>query len=150
MIFRTKLFHLWFRLQRPMTLGVRALAFDEAGRLLLVRHSYVPGWHLCGGGVEAGDTLEETLVKELREETNVELTEPPQLASVHFNRQISRRDHVALFVCRNVRQTEPKQADKEILEARFFAVDALPDETSDSTYRRLAEFTQGLQPDADW
>ena len=48
----TRVVHSWFALARGMTLGVRAAAFDEGGRVFLVRHSYVPGWHMPGGGVE--------------------------------------------------------------------------------------------------
>ena len=54
---KTRLFHTWFLLTRPMTLGVRALAFDAEGRILLVRHTYIRGWHLPGGGVESGQTM---------------------------------------------------------------------------------------------
>jgi hypothetical protein len=38
----------WFRLRRPLTLGVRAAVFDGEGRIALVRHTYTPGWHLPG------------------------------------------------------------------------------------------------------
>src|SRR6187200_446523 len=48
--------HPWFRLTRGMSLGVRALVRDENGRILLIRHSYAPGWLLPGGGVERGET----------------------------------------------------------------------------------------------
>jgi ADP-ribose pyrophosphatase YjhB (NUDIX family) len=140
MTWRKRLFHFWFRLSRPMTLGVRALAFDDDGRLLLVRHSYVPGWHLPGGGVEPGDTLEETLAKELLEETNAQTMAAPRLLSVHFNRQASRRDHVAVYHCPSVRQSAPKNADREILEAKFFALDDLPDNVTKATLQRIAEW----------
>src|SRR5262245_33676913 len=52
-----RLMHVYWRFARAMTLGVRALVVDEQGRVFLVRHSYVSGWHLPGGGVEAGETL---------------------------------------------------------------------------------------------
>jgi hypothetical protein len=50
---RSRLFHAWFLMTRPMTLGVRALAFDADRRVLLVKHTYVAGWHLPGGGWKA-------------------------------------------------------------------------------------------------
>lgn len=150
MTWRTKLFHLWFRFQRPMTLGVRALAFDAQGALLLVRHTYVPGWHLCGGGVETGDTFEQTLAKELWEEANVELGDDVTLQSLHFNRHVSKRDHVAVYVAKGVVQRTPKLADREIAEARFFALDALPEGTTKSTLKRLQEYQSGTKPDPYW
>ncbi len=49
--------HRLFAFTRGMTLGVRAACFDEQGRIFLVRHTYVPGWYLPGGGVEHGETV---------------------------------------------------------------------------------------------
>lgn len=62
------LLHRVFKLTRGMTLGVRAACFDGEGRIFLVRHTYVPGWYMPGGGVERGETALDALRKELREE----------------------------------------------------------------------------------
>lgn len=143
----TRVVHVWFALARGMTLGVRAAAFDAEGRVFLVRHSYVPGWHMPGGGVERGETLAQALAKELDEEGNLELVGAPELFSIYFNSGTSRRDHVAFYRCR-VRQLRPKAADREILEAGFFALDALPDGVTPATRRRLAELA-GEAPVSD-
>src|SRR5947207_9908502 len=118
--------HLYWRFARAMTLGVRALVIDESGRIFLVKHSYVSGWHLPGGGVEAGETLMQALARELREEGNIEITGPPQLYGVFFNDRASRRDHVALFVVRAFRQTRAPVPDGEIIALGFFGIEALP------------------------
>lgn len=147
---RQSLFHLAFLFLRPMTLGVRALAFDAEGRVLLVRHTYIDGWHLCGGGVEPGQTLEEAAIRELVEEANVVPGDVPQLLSVHLNRSATKRDHVALFLFTNVRQTADKKRDREIAEARFFALDDLPPDAVSHVHSRLAEYLNRSRPDPYW
>jgi ADP-ribose pyrophosphatase YjhB (NUDIX family) len=138
-----RLFHLWFVLSRPMTLGVRGIVLDERRRVLLVRHTYIPGWHLPGGGVERGETLLSALARELSEEGNILIEEEPRLLGMFFNKGVSPRDHVAVYVVTRFRQSGPRAADREIAEARFFARDALPDGVSRATRARLAESLDG-------
>ena len=145
------LFHTYFLLRRPMTLGVRAIVYDEGrNSVFLVRHTYVPGWQLPGGGVERGETCEEALVKELREEGNIRLTGRPQLFAIYKNAHASPRVHVALYVCRQFEQTAPRIPDYELAETGFFPLDDLPDGTTPSTKRRLQEALQGLDPLPLW
>jgi len=125
--------------QRPMTLGVRGVVLDADNRVMLVRHSYVPGFYLPGGGVEPGETLAEALGRELTEECGVRLTGAPTLRGVYLNRRSSRRDHVALFVVRDFDYDGPRPPDHEILEADFFSINALPPETTPATRARLTE-----------
>lgn len=143
-----RVLHFVWRFSRGLTVGVRAVVVDGEGKIFLVEHSYVAGWHLPGGGVETGETLLVALARELQEEGNFELTGPPKLFGVYFNRRISRRDHVALFIVRSFRQTAPPRPGHEIIGHGFFARDALPAGTTRGTRDRLAEVFDG-QPVAD-
>ncbi len=143
------LFHRFFILTRGMTLGVRAACFDSEGRIFLVRHTYVPGWYMPGGGVERHETVREALEKELREEGNLVMTSAPSLFHVYYNSRISKRDHVVLFKVA-VEQTAPRAADREIAEARFFALDALPEDTTTATLARLRELSGEAPPSDLW
>jgi 8-oxo-dGTP pyrophosphatase MutT (NUDIX family) len=97
-------FHLYWRWARGVTLGVRGLVIDKDQRIFLVTHTYAPGWQLPGGGVEPGETMAEALARELVEEGNIEILEPPVLHGLFFNSRVSQRDHVALFIVRSFRQ----------------------------------------------
>ncbi|WP_306225144.1 NUDIX domain-containing protein [Bosea beijingensis] len=146
----TWLLHLYFRFARGMTLGVRAVVLNERGEVFLIRHTYVPGWHFPGGGVEVGETAELSLERELSEEACIAPTERPVLHGLFFNRRISRRDHVAVYILRQFRVESIKQPDREIAEAGFFPLDNLPDGTTPATRRRLAEITSGQPPSTEW
>jgi 8-oxo-dGTP pyrophosphatase MutT (NUDIX family) len=145
-----RILHAYWRISRGLTVGVRAAVFDGDGRVFLVKHSYLPGWHLPGGGVETGETILAALERELREEGNIELTEPPVFHAVYFNRRISRRDHVALYIVRSFRQTTPPRPNREIVAHGFFAADALPADTSRATRERIAEVLTGRPPAEIW
>ena len=138
-------------LTRAMTLGVRAVVVDDDGRVLLVRHTYLPGWYLPGGGVDPGETTRAAAVREVAEETGVAVVGPPRLIGLYFNRRASRRDHVALYVFdRPVGRPAVRRAAFEIAEVGFFARDALPDDTTAATRRRLAEVFDGAEIAAEW
>lgn len=145
-----RLFHISFLLLRPMTLGVRAVVFDAQERVMLVRHTYIPGWYFPGGGVEVGETSLDALMRELREEAALELTAPPQWHGLFFNAHASKRDHVGLYIVRQFRDLGPRLPDHEIAQARFFDLDALPEDLAYGHQRRLHEILNGLPPSADW
>jgi len=145
-----RVLHVYWRFARGLTLGVRAVVIDPQGRVLLVKHSYVTGWHLPGGGVEAGETIKDALARELLEEGGVSVAGTPVLHGIFFNSRVSRRDHVAVFVVRDfVKQGGPRHA-HEITDHGFFAPNALPGDTTRGTRARLAEVLDGVAVSQRW
>ena len=145
-----RVFHLYWRFARGMTLGVRGLVLDGDSRVFLVKHSYVSGWHLPGGGVEVGETLFDALARELMEEGRIELTGEPELHGVFFNSYASRRDHVAVYVIRRFRQETLPEPNREIVACGFFDAAALPADTTAGTRQRIAELLENREIIATW
>jgi ADP-ribose pyrophosphatase YjhB (NUDIX family) len=133
-----------------LTVGVRAAVIDEHNRVFLVRHTYVRGWHLPGGGVEVGESAQDALRRELREEAGIELTGPPALHGIFFNSNASRRDHVVVYVVRAFFVAEAKRRDLEIAGASFFPISELPLDIAPSSRTRLDEILTGRELAAMW
>lgn len=148
--FVQRLIHGTARWTRPLTIGVRTMIFDGENQVFLVKHSYVPGWHLPGGAVEPGETLFDAMLRETREECGIEVTGQPALHGIFFNSGASRRDHVVVYVVRAFRQGQQRPPDWEIVEAGFFPVHALPDGTTAATRRRLREVLDGSAAASEW
>ena len=145
-----RVFHLYWRFARGMTLGVRGVVLDGEARIFLVKHSYVSGWHLPGGGVEVGETFCGALKRELMEEGRIELSGEPVLHGVFFNSYASRRDHVAVYVVRQFRQDRLPEPNREIIDCGFFEASALPQGTTEGTRLRIAEVLENKAPVATW
>lgn len=137
------------RLAARSTLGVRAMVRDEGGRVLLLRHTYIPGWYFPGGGVEANETVAEAAEREILEETGVRLLDRPRLFSMHLNPRVSGRDHVVFFHGETAAARAVARLG-EIAEVGFFALDRLPEGVTGATLRRIAEAAEGRPPARDW
>src|SRR5262249_60643939 len=145
-----RIFHLYWRLARGMTLGVRGVVLDAEGKVFLIHHTYVAGWQLPGGGVEAGETFLEALKRELMEEGRIEVLAEPVLHGLFFNSHVSRRDHVAIYVVRKFRQDRLPEPNHAIAACGLISVDALPADTTEGTRRPIAQVVQGQKAIATW
>ena len=145
-----RVFHLYWRIARGMTLGVRGVVLDGDNKVFLVKHSYVSGWHLPGGGVEVGETFLDALKRELIEEGRIELADQPTLHGIFFNSHVSRRDHVAVYIVRHFRQDHLPEPNREIVACGFFDAGALPPDTTPGTRLRIAEVLNGAPVIATW
>ncbi len=134
---------------RGLTLGVRVMVFDDEGRVLLIEHSYTPGWHFPGGGVERGEALEESAIRELEEEAGVRPAGRLTLLSAHDNRAVFPGDHVVLYRL-DAWTLTPPTAKGEILRCEWFDPRALPEGATGGTRRRIAEMLDGTPPDLLW
>jgi len=138
------------RLTRGLTLGTNCALVDREGRVLLVRHSYTPGWSFPGGGVEPGETVMQALSRELAEEVGVELQGKPRLHGIFANFEMFPGDHVAFFVAEEWRQLEAPKRNLEIVEQRLFARGQWPETLTPATRRRLAELFEGAEISEKW
>ena len=132
----------WWWITRPHTAGVRVL-LERDGEVVLVKHTYRPDWHMPGGGVDRGESLEQAARREALEEVGAKLGSV-QLLGVYSNFWNRRTDHVAVFICNDFELSG--ESDWEIAEVKWFPIIDLPAATSPGTARRMAEYNAGERP----
>lgn len=140
--------HLYWRLARPNVHGAKLLIFDAGGQLLLIRHSYGRSdlFMLPGGGIKRGETPVAAAHREAGEEVGCTVRDVRPLG-VFLDTSRGARNHVHVFTART--DDSPRADGREIVEAGFFALDALPESTSDATLRRIDDWRAGRR-DGSW
>lgn len=142
--------HTYFLMRRGLTLGVRAIVRLNDGKFLLVRHTYTPGWHFPGGGVEKGQTAEQALRDELRQETGLQIIGKPIMHGVFYNSNVSKKDHVLAYHCDVQGGLEAKPTSIEIAEIGYFSFEDLPQDIDPGTARRIREIVSGDERTEVW
>lgn len=138
----------WKALRTPVAFGASAIVEDARGHVALVRHSYMAGWHLPGGGVDAGEPPADAVIRELKEEIGLIRSAPPELLGLLTRRVGWTTNIVALYRVRDaVLDFKPNL---EIREMVFADPASPPPGTTAGTRRRLAEIVGGERPSAYW
>ncbi|HPG89986.1 MAG TPA: NUDIX domain-containing protein [Hyphomicrobium sp.] len=140
----------YWRVSRGLTLGAQGCVIDANNRVLLIRHTYRPGWHFPGGGVEKGETIEFALQRELEEEAGIVIDGRPRLFGLYANNDLFPGDHIALFVVRSWRQPHIPKPNHEIAEQGFFGLGDLPGDVNAATHTRIKEVLYATPPAQTW
>ena len=140
------------RARGSRTLGVRGLVLDRDDRVALVLHTYLDNWYLPGGGVQAGESYDQALARELREEIGLDAFSIERVLGVYLDTVTLKDDHVVAYVVRTDAAAPPlNTADPfEIQDVRWFALDDLPGDLSPATARRIADFKTGVTGGGAW
>src|SRR5438105_11307779 len=115
-------------------IGVFALIFNLEKQILLGHRRDIDWWNLPGGGMESGETVDEALCREVREETGLEV-KVDRLVGVYSKPQ--KQEVVLTFRCHITGGT--LQATDEIRESRYFSPDALPQNTLPKHRERIQD-----------
>lgn len=123
------------------SVGVKALVVTPSGRIVLVRHSYMAGWHFPGGGLKRGETPEQGIVRELREEIGL-------VGWATIGQSDEPNDHAdpnctgpALFIVTGADYRF--RSNLEIEAASEFTPEGLPEDCSHSVRRHVAWWQAG-------
>ncbi|MCJ2180524.1 NUDIX domain-containing protein [Novosphingobium album (ex Hu et al. 2023)] len=121
-------------------IGVRVLALNDAGAVLLVRHSYGSrNWAPPGGGLGSGEDPVAAGLRELAEETSCVLDRAQLVAVVDEDLYgLNNRVHVVVGCARGPAVPD----EREIVEAGFFRLDALPGNMRAGLAENIREWVQ--------
>lgn len=122
-------------MKNTFTIGAFAIILDDQGRVLLCHRRDYDLWNLPGGGVEAGESPWQALVREVKEETGLE-AKPIHLTGVYS--KPDKNDIVLSFACRitggEIALTD--EADK----IEYFEVGKIPKNTVPKQVERIKDY----------
>lgn len=149
LVWRASIFLFITGLLKRMTIGVRAVLVD-GDKVLLIKHSYLPGWHFPGGGVDHRETIEEAMRREVMEETGYRVIGDCPIFQTYLNSIPPQRDHVVLFVVESHEQAEAFKPNQEIVACEWFDRHDLPKDTSKATRARIEEIFGNKPRGRNW
>lgn len=114
------------------TLGAFAIIFDEQGRVLLCHRRDSDIWNLPGGGVESGELPTEAVIREVKEETALDVM-IEKLIGVYG--KIGKDEIVFAFTCRII--GGQLSTTEESSECQYFGIEQIPSNTIPKQVERI-------------
>lgn len=115
-------------------IGAFALIFNEQSHVLLCHRRDLDLWNLPGGGMEAGESPWDAVIREVEEEVGL-IVEVERLAGVYAKPK--QEEIVFSFVCRTL-TGDPTTSD-EVDQVAFFPIDQLPRNTIPKQVERIRD-----------
>ncbi len=121
-----------------LQVGVKALLRNKEGKYLLIRRSsdkypeVGPKWDIVGGRINPGETLLENLKREIKEETNLDMSKEPELVAAQDILRVPERHVVRLTFAGEI-EGEP-QIDSDHTEFRWFTAEEIREIQNLDTY----------------
>src|SRR5687767_8052669 len=122
------------RFQTTFTASAAGIITNAEGKVLLLNHVLRPGsgWGVPGGFMDRGEHPDQTLKREIKEETGIDL------ADIHLYRVRTRGIHIEIVLTARA-VGEPVVRSKEIIELGWFSVDAMPPEMPREQWRLIED-----------
>lgn len=132
------LLKIYWKIFRPKTLGVKLLLVNNS-KVLLVRHSYIKGLFLPGGGVKDGEVFVEAAKREAFEELGLEI-ENLNFFGVYQNKKEGKIDTIVVLISNDPINITKVELGEEISHVDFYSLDNLPADISPGSERRIEEY----------
>ena len=131
---------------------IRGLVLSADKKILLVQESADGKWSLPGGWADVGFSPKEVIVKEIKEETGLEVT-PQQLLAV-FDKRLHPHPPQAFYVYKMVFLCEAISASInkgfDVLDVQYFDINQLPPLSEDRILKSQIERVYKKVLNADW
>ena len=135
---------IYWAIFKPLSFGTRVMLLCK-NEVLLVKHTYISGYFLPGGGVKKSELFENSARRELKEEVGI-LVNNLSVFGIYKSIKEQKYTTNVVFISKLSKKPTLKIQKDELVEAGFFNINKLPLKTSPGTKRRIKEYIEGNFP----
>jgi ADP-ribose pyrophosphatase YjhB (NUDIX family) len=134
--------------KEPVIIPSAAGAIIHEGKILLVRHGALKKWQIPGGLQEIGESIQQTVHREIKEELSLDLVAGPLIAVYSHPKWMiefpdeSKLQQLIFFFLMEGKISSINIQTSEIASYRFFAPDEIPEDTFDCCKQKISDWSQ--------